>query len=51
MALGKALTGIEPCPMMKNSSLSTIGSNPFGILKESDFHFQSKKNIIISKLH
>ena len=30
MALGKALTRIEPCSMVKNSSLSTIGSNPFG---------------------
>jgi hypothetical protein len=33
MALGKALMGIEPCPMVKNSSLFTIGSNPFGALE------------------
>jgi len=30
MALGQALMGIDPFPMLKNSSLSTIGSNSFG---------------------
>jgi hypothetical protein len=36
MAPGKPLMRIEPCPMVKNSSLSTIGSNPFGILNLKD---------------
>jgi hypothetical protein len=32
MAPGKALTGIEYFPTIKNSSLFTIGFNPFGPL-------------------
>jgi hypothetical protein len=36
MAPGKSLMGIEPFPMVKNSSLSTIGSNPFGLKNLKD---------------
>jgi hypothetical protein len=43
MAPGKALTRIEPCPTVKNSSLSTIGSNPFGLYLSYESKIQWEK--------
>jgi hypothetical protein len=43
VAPGKSLTRIEPFPTMKNSSLSTIGSNPFGTDKGLCYTHLKKK--------